>query len=646
MGLIYCSDFETATANTEYYKINNDTKVLLAASIDWDGNTSLFSSIEEWFNFHLKVKKTHVIYFHNLSWDGDFILKYLVNHTKFRYDNGEKVMKDNSFKVFRQGSRIYYIRLYVRYQENNVRYKFFIDIKCSYRLLNCSIEALGKSLGILKHQDNEDASFYDIEPEDDYHNYPSRFLEYIKNDVTIALMSLKNFEKSILGISTIKRLNDKLLKRRKKGVNCFHKLTSASTTKWLMKSFCAFYNFVNRTKLKLLYIPSKAHEEAQKWFKGGFTQINEKYIGNLQDVGIGLMIDVSSAYPYQMTFPLPYGDLLDSPPKEGTYAKFLAIKVVSAKIKKGCEDCVCLYNWDKKSSDLRYQKSLKNFTCYYIEEEWEALQKFYDFKVEYTEVFYVKTAPFLKEYAEELYAIKDHYDKTKQSGLKQSAKILLNAGYGCLAMRQEYTNFIYMEKDEVDLLNLKEDDYFSIDKRTYKFKKFNDNFNFCKDRLVLIEAIQEKEKKMGVNKLAAAYITGRQRAYLLNKINEYGAKHFALCDTDSILLVNLSEKLKQKIMKDVSHGLGAWEIENKDCNIRYFGTYGAKKYVMEDDNHNLVKLRFAGISENTSHISKIYEDIDFDAEEIEIKDAIYVRKFEKSGIVLIKKDKIISKGTL
>lgn len=262
--MIYCSDFETATINTKYYKENNDTKVLLAASVDWDGNTSLFSSIDEWFNFHVKIKKTHTIYFHNLSWDGDFILKYLVNHTKFRYDNGEKQMRDNSFKVFRQGSRIYYIRLYVRYQENNVRYKFFIDIKCSYRLLNCSIEALGKSLGILKHQSGEDASFYDIEPEDDYHNYPPRFLEYIKNDVLIALESLKNFEKSILGISTIKRLNDKLLKRRKKGVNCFHKLTSASTTKWLMKSFCAFYNFVNRTKLKLLYIPAKAHEDAQK----------------------------------------------------------------------------------------------------------------------------------------------------------------------------------------------------------------------------------------------------------------------------------------------------------------------------------------------------------------------------------------------
>lgn len=654
MKEIWCSDFETITPDTQYYKQNNDTRVLLACSTNWEERSSLFVCIEDWFKFHLELGKSHIVYFHNLSWDGEFIIRFLANNTKFRYDQDETMKKNaNTYRVFRQGGRIYYIHLFVRYKKDNKVYRFTIEFKCSFRLLNSSIGMLGKSVGIDKHLKDEDDTFYNLEPVSKLEDLPDRFKEYCINDTLIALKSLKNFAESIINVPVVKKLNDSLLKKRQRGVNALGKLTSASTTKWLMKMYCRNYNYKLYKEFnqsfndKYLTIDLDTYEMSSFWFKGGFTQINEKYLDNPQDVGRSIMIDVTSAYPYQMTFDLPYGRLTKDKPDHNSFIKFYKIKVTSAKIKKSHFDCVCLFNW-KKTSDLnnRYVRELSNFECFYIEDEWLALNKFYNFDVAWMEVYYCESRPFLKDYASDLFNIKDHYAKTKQLGLKQSAKILLNAGYGCLAQRMDYVNYMYFYKEDFAKMNLTEGSLFKLGEYEYKFKRINETFNFCPEKLVLVEAYNEYEKSVGVNKLAAVVITGRQRAYLFNKIDEYGASHFAMCDTDSILLTNLTDDLVKRIQADESEELGGWEIENKNYNIRWFGTYGAKKYVILDDDKKPVKLKFAGVSENTSHFSEIFDELDFSQDEILIKDAVYERIYVKSGIVLKKKDKVIAKGTL
>lgn len=641
--MIYISDFETVTENTNYYRMNKDSIVLLACSAEYTtGEKHLFTNIKDWLSFHINIQKSHIIYFHNLSWDGEFILRFLANYTNLKYDyvGDTKNPPANSYRVFRNAGRIYYIHIYIR---NRAGKRYTLEFKCSYRLLNSSVGVLGKSVNIAKHLENDGQDFYDVEPEDKIENYPPRFIEYIKNDCEIVRLSLLNFETALHSIPLIAKKEKWFKSRGKTGYNVLNKLTSASTSKWLMWKYVKQYRNTFKTlkNEQLIQIPTQSYLTGYKWFKGGFTQINEKYLTSAKNVEKAIMIDVTSAYPYQMTFDLPYGEILNEPPTDGSYVTFYKLYVESAKIKKDCWDCVCLYNWKDGKDKTRYTRESYDFECFYTKEEWDCLKKFYDFKVSKLDVYYMKSLPYLKDYATDLFALKNYYASIKNSGLKQAAKIMLNAGYGCLAERLEFKNFMYFPKEMLmNVLKLKQGDEFSD---LYEFHRVNETFNFAPDQLCLLELYNIAEPINGMNVWAAATITSRQRVYLLNKIYEIGAKHFALCDTDSILFINLNDEQLAKIKQDTSSELGGWEIESEPV---YFGCFGAKKYVLKDKDNNIIKSRFAGIDEKSSRYTTMLDEYDFSQDEILIKDAVMVRTFTKNGIILTKKDKINKKGTI
>lgn len=671
----FIADFETTTANTDYYDINNDSTVVLANSTRWDGSAHhTFTNIDDWFNFHLNLGKSQTVFFHNLSFDAMFLINYLDSLGLKPYNDTLK--RSNNYELFTQGNKVYFCRLNLRRKFDGRVKDYKIIFRCSLRVLNSSVGALGKSLGLNKHNPEDDLiindngrmrSFYDREPLNSIQEWEStssgaRYVEYCRNDCEIVRRALREFKDAVNSISFVKSHNSRVLNRNNRrkdkskcGVefNPLNFLTTASLTSKLMKmsviDFIAKHKYKNFFPLKM---SADDHKMMNMWFKGGFTQFNDEYSGEAQPCGRAMMLDVSSAYPYQMTFSLPYGDILDEEP-EGVntvdYYTFYQIKVKSAKIKDEYYQCPILAKWsgDKDLSGLRYTREQHNFTCYYTDFEWEMICKFYHVKVETIIPYYMKAAPYLREYAHELYNLKAHYSETKQDGLKQAMKILINAGYGCLAKRLKYDSTIYYHKNDLldEFFTMERDSIFTFCDVDYKFhfvKDFNKSGTIKK---VVCEEV--KDKTSGTNKAAAAVVTSRERVYLWKLIDKVGARYFGYSDTDSILFVNLPKDKYEWLLEFTSNNpvkIGDWEQEYKDKNIAFFGSYGAKKYQLMDENKELIKFRFAGVSDSLVNPKTLMDEVDFNSDTIVIKGAVLVKELTKSGIVLIPKDKVMSKG--
>lgn len=116
----YFADFETSTANTKYFKRTQDTRVLLYCLKNHKGDIiSLGVNIKQFFDAIKDMRLTSkeiLIYFHNLSFDGDFILKWLAQN-KFVATNPEKddkmYKKPNTFIFLRQKSNIFFIKVWL-----------------------------------------------------------------------------------------------------------------------------------------------------------------------------------------------------------------------------------------------------------------------------------------------------------------------------------------------------------------------------------------------------------------------------------------------------------------------------------------------------------------------------------------------------
>lgn len=639
----YIADFETTTANTEFYKKNEDVKVLLwcVSPLKNKYPKILGTSIESFWK-HLKSKNCNLtVFFHNLSFDGDYLLKYLVS-IGFKIVNYDYLIKNNTISVCRLNGVIYSFDVYFTDYKDGKKYDRCITFKCSLRLLNASINVLGKSYNINKHLDEEDSSFYDIEPEDDISKYPKRFIEYIKNDVEIARLALSDF------MNMIRSLDFVSWYEKYTGVNFnpFNYLTSASLSFRLMKMYLFKLDKEDKLTAKpveYLYIPAYQHLEISKYYHGGFSQFNTKYQHHNVPTHNMLMIDVNSAYPYQMSQLLPYGEMLSGPPKNSPYCTWVEVDVSSAVIDDKYFNIPILFNWTKtKFYDTkrkawvheRYVKELHNFKCYYLKEEWDLINQFYKVKINNIRYQYQKTFNYLSGYCNMLFDLKKEFKATGNKGFQNAVKILLNAGYGVFGKRLKFDLFHYYdEKLSVESINEKlVDAEVHNECKNLKIHHLNcyrlDDMSDLKDHYL--------------NKSLAAYVCAKQRVYLIKKIISVKNpnKKFALCDTDSVLFCNLTDQELKDIKSSLGSNLGEWDLEfDGNLNISIFGS---KKYCISDVNNKIHKFRFAGVNNKDFAGNPLLANWDEDAIIVNNASLEVVRC--KSGILLKPKDKKIWRG--
>lgn len=260
----YVVDFETLTSNTKRFKETQDTEIILWAArrrdaVD-DGATldykeyqikhSLYNKKsvrqeeynnyngficgvngETFIDFVLNQPKSTTFYFHNLKFDGSFIIPLLsarkeliqvhytsdgTGLTQEGYTlnrNGQAELKPNYWDMFRDGKKIFYITLRKKGKDSYITLKF----RCSYLMLSTSIKSLGYSLKgelfnnqpLLKFMNDEQHTedFYNVEPVKSIKELPPDFFLYCLRDVEIARRSINNFHTVINGLPSIARYN-------------------------------------------------------------------------------------------------------------------------------------------------------------------------------------------------------------------------------------------------------------------------------------------------------------------------------------------------------------------------------------------------------------------------------------------------------
>lgn len=264
---IYTADFETTT--------NPDNCRVWAYAICEVGNTDniiIGTTISDFMFWCKNQKENNTIFFHNLKFDGQFIMYWLF-HNGFKHTTEDKEKDSNTFNTLISDKGLYYqIEVIFTKKGKEVRKVTFQD---SLKLIPLSVDAIAKSfkMGISKlkidynsHNNLPEGSPLTKEEQD-----------YIKNDVLIVAKAIEYFHSQ--------------------GLN---KMTIGS---------CALEEYkklIKKRNFKRYYPTPKYHDDVKQSYRGGFTYLNPKFAS--KTIKNGVVLDVNSLYPSVMyECYLPFG---------------------------------------------------------------------------------------------------------------------------------------------------------------------------------------------------------------------------------------------------------------------------------------------------------------------------------------------------
>lgn len=256
----FVADFETTSYN--YYLQNGYTKVWLWAMCDSDANmVEIGDDIESFFSL-LRKMYGKTIYFHNLKFDGEFIIYYLLTHGFQHYEDLSKQKKGFTTLIGEMGE---FYGMDIKFADRNV-----VHIHDSLKLLPFKVKKIAKDFGLPIQKEVIDYDNYIITPEK---------ISYITNDVRIVAMALKQI--------------------KEEGMT---KRTTAS---------CAYNMYTDMRNESFLSVsfPDLDNEFLDEWreaYRGGRSQVNpihqNKVLKNVK------RYDINSMYPSIMYNEyLPYG---------------------------------------------------------------------------------------------------------------------------------------------------------------------------------------------------------------------------------------------------------------------------------------------------------------------------------------------------
>lgn len=265
MKTLYSADFETTTDE-------NDCRVW-AWGVEEIGNFDNFkhgNDIDTFIDF-MRTSKSSTFYFHNLKFDGEFILVWL-------FENGFKHVtdrKDEDTKTFTtlisDKGQFYSIKIIFEKKNKKVN---AVTIYDSLKILPFSVSQIAKGFNLPISKLELDYKDY----REKGHILTQEEINYLHNDVDIVARALHV-------------LFEQGLTKMTQGSNALYDYKRTVTTKKFQRWFP---------------IPDYDYDVRQA-YKGGFTYLNPKY--KSVDIDKGLVFDVNSLYPWVMhDCPLPYGE--------------------------------------------------------------------------------------------------------------------------------------------------------------------------------------------------------------------------------------------------------------------------------------------------------------------------------------------------
>ena len=339
-----------------------------------------------------------MVYFHNLKFDGEFILWWLY-FNGFIYD--ESLSRANTFRTLITDTGLFY-ELEIRFYKKGVGK--IVAIRDSLKLIPLKVEQMAKAFGLNTLKGSID---YDRFREKG-HKLTSEEIEYIKNDVIIVGDSLRNMFDAGLNKITISS-----------NALADYKLSIGGDTKF------------RRLYPKLEKIDDNFIREA---YRGGYTYVNP----NIQGKHIkknGMTFDVNSLYPSRMAYELlPY----DMPiyyvggyPKNEFYPLYIQHIKCKFKLKKGYVPTIQLKNSQFKEHEYITNSGVERQHLYLTNIDLEVFLEHYEVtNIEYIDGYMFKGKHNLfQRYIDKWMRVKYESEVSGNKGMRQIAKLMLNSLY-------------------------------------------------------------------------------------------------------------------------------------------------------------------------------------------------------------------------
>lgn len=395
--MLLSADFETTTNEL-------DCRVWAWAVCEV-GNPDFFTygnTIESFFEF-MENSNNSTFYFHNLKFDGEFIMVYL-------FEQGFKhVLKkrDRETKTFTtlisDKGQFYSIEIVFKKEGKKINSVKIFD---SLKILPFSVSQIAKGF-------NLPISKLEIDYKEDRakgHELTAEEVDYIRNDVDIVARALHVlFEQGLT------------------------KMTQGSNALFDYKRMAGKKNFEN-----WFPVPDYDHDVRQS-YKGGFTYLNPVYKD--KDIGEGIVLDVNSLYPSVMyACPLPYGEgvfFQGQYEEDKLYNLYVQMFTCQFELKEGYIPTIQLKN-NLSFIPTQYLTSSghEEVTMCLTSVDLEIFFEHYEvYNIVYHSGWKFKsTTGLFKDYIDKWVEVKIESTKNGNKAMRTLAKLMLNALYGKFAL--------------------------------------------------------------------------------------------------------------------------------------------------------------------------------------------------------------------
>lgn len=525
----FTADFETATWKSD------ETWVWAWSLCDIENpeNVDIGNNIETFFE-RIKKESNPYIYFHNLKFDGEFIIYYLIKHGFEHVESSEK--QNNTFSTLISDMGLFYqIEVYFEVNKKKTKKVTFID---SLKIINQSVESMPKTFKIPENKLEIDYNA----PREVGHVLTSEEEAYVKNDVVIVAKALKY-------------LFDMGLTKMTAGSNAL------SEYKEIMK--------LNRFRNLYKPLNYEIDKDIRKSYRGGFTYCNPLYKG--KEVGSGEVLDVNSLYPSVMYNEiLPFGEpfFFEGEYKEDkVYPLYIQRLTCSFKIKEGKIPTIQIKHSRFVENEYLTDSGIEPVALTLTSIDLKLFLEQYDvWDLNYESGWKFKGMRGLfTDYIDKWIKVKNESTISGNKGMRQVAKIMLNSLYGKFATSLDVQSKIpYLENDIVK----------------YKLgeKKTKDGVYLPMGAFITAYA---RDKTIRTSQAIKDY-----------SINKYGIDMYCYSDTDSIHTILPIEELKQFCeIDDVK--LGAWKHESHFERAKFI----RQKTYLEEINGE-INITCAGLPKN------------------------------------------------
>ena len=511
----FTADFETATW------IPTKTWVWAWSLCDIENpeNVDVGNDIETFFE-RIKKEANPYIYFHNLKFDGEFILYYLMTHDFEYVESNEK--RNNTFSTLISDMGLFYqIEVYFEVGKKTKKVTFIDSLK----IINQSVESMPKTFKIPENKLEIDYN----EPREIGHELTGEEIAYIKNDVVIVAKALKYLFD--MGLT---------------------KMTAGSNALSEYKEIMRLNRFRN------LYKPLnyEIDKDIRRAYRGGFTYLNPIYKN--KDVASGEVLDVNSLYPSVMYKEiLPFGEpffYVGEYKEDKVYPLYIQRLTCSFKIKEGKIPTIQIKHSRFVDNEYLTDSGEEPVALTLTSVDLKLFLEQYDvWDLNYESGWKFKGMRGLfTEYIDKWIKVKNEATISGNKGMRQVAKIMLNSLYGKFATSLDVQSKIpYLENDIVK----------------YKLGEKDTKDGVYLPMGAFITAYA-RDKTIRTSQAIKDY-----------SIKKYGVDMYCYSDTDSIHTILPIEELKQFCeIDDVE--LGKWAHESHFTRAKFIRQ---KTYLEEID---------------------------------------------------------------